>query len=76
LTGVERLDVVRLDEGGNIQTRHLDVPFDAVAGEVLLCPAAASIRLRSSFRETMRLIGIDAAGERVLGDYVFDHRPS
>jgi anti-sigma factor RsiW len=76
LANVARLDVLQIDEAGNTHARHIDVPFDARAGEVLVCPAAAALKTMPSFCDTMRLVTIDAAGERVLGDYIFDHQPS
>jgi len=75
LAGALRVDVLRLDESGAVRLRYADVPFDASAGEVLVCPSAAALKGMPAFRETMRLLAIDADGERVLGDYVFDHTP-
>lgn len=76
LGGAARLDVVQVDEAGNVRRRYTDVPFDPAAGEVLICPPAAFLRTMPAFRDTIRLLAIDADGERVLGDYVFDHMPS
>jgi anti-sigma factor RsiW len=75
LADAARLDVLRLDEAGNVNARHIDVPFDAAAGEVLICPSALAVRTMPAYCETMRLVIVDATGERVLGDYVFDHQP-
>jgi hypothetical protein len=76
LAGVMRVDVLRLDESGTVRSRHADVPFDAAADEVLVCPSSAALKAMPAYRETMRLLAIDAEGEHALGDYVFDHTPS
>lgn len=76
LAGVIRVDVLRLDESGVVRSRYSDVPFDAAAGEVLVCPSSAGLKTMPAYRETMRLLAIDAEGEHALGDYVFDHTPS
>jgi anti-sigma factor RsiW len=75
LSGVARLDVLRIDAAGNIRLRYTDVPFDPVAGEVLLCPAAAILKAMPAFCDSMWLVAVDPQGERVLGDYLFDHTP-
>ena len=75
LVGLTRVDVLRLDDGGNVRLRYSDVPFDPAAGEVLVCPVPSALKAAPAFRDTMRLLAIDADGERVLGDYVFDHTP-
>ncbi len=75
LAGVKRVDVLRLDRSGAVRFRYADVPFDAAAGEVLVCPSAVALKAMPAFRDTMRLLAIDGEGERVLGDYVFDHTP-
>lgn len=73
LADVQRLDLVELGIGGEAQQRHEDIPFDPAAGEVLVCPAAAALRRMPSHTRRMRLLAVDAAGERVLGDYTFIH---
>jgi anti-sigma factor RsiW len=70
LAGVQRVDLVIA--GGRFE----DVPFDAAAGEVLVIPAAAALKRRGSFTQNMRLVAVEDAGERVLGDYTFLHSPS
>ncbi|HEY7665142.1 MAG TPA: zf-HC2 domain-containing protein [Xanthobacteraceae bacterium] len=70
LADVRRVDLVT-DAG-----RFEDVPFDAAAGEVLMCPAPAVLKRRGKFTLRARLLAVDDAGERVLGDYTFEHSPS
>lgn len=73
LAGVHRLDLVDVESGGEAQNRYEDIPFDPAAGEVLVCPAAAALRKMPSHTRRMRLLAVDPAGERVLGDYTFIH---
>jgi hypothetical protein len=77
LAGVKRLDVrQRLDVGGEITEMHLeDVPFDPVAGEVLTFPSAAWLRKVPANTLRVRLVAVEEAGERVLGEYTFAHTP-
>jgi hypothetical protein len=70
LADVRRVDLVT-DAG-----RFEDVPFDAAGGEVLVCPSPAQLKLRGAFTTRMRLLAVEDAGERVLGEYTFDHAPS
>ena len=75
LTGVQRLDLVHLDDHGTPDARLEDIPFDPSTGTVLLAPAPASLKQRSAFIDRVRLIAVDAAAERTLGDYTFIHAP-
>jgi len=52
------------------------VPFDAAAGEVLMCPAPAPLKRRGAFTHRVRLVAVEDAGERLLGEYTFEHAPS
>jgi len=75
LAGLTRVDVLRLDRQGNVHLRYTNVPFDPAAGEVLVCPSASVLKAAPAFLDTMRLLAVDADGERVLGEYIFDHTP-
>ena len=70
LEGVRRLDLV------TTAGRFEDVPFDAAAGEVLVCPAPAPLKKMGTYTHHMRLVAVEEAGERVLGEYTFLHSPS
>jgi hypothetical protein len=70
LENVRRVDLVT-DAG-----RFEDVPFDAAAGEVLMCPAPAALKRRGAFTHSVSLVAVEDAGERVLGEYTFFHSPS
>jgi hypothetical protein len=76
LAGVTRIDLVRLNEQGEVLSRFADVPFDPVAGEVLVCPSAHALKKMPAHTRTVRLLAVDEQGERPLGDYTFNHTPS
>jgi hypothetical protein len=69
-----RVDLVRLSKQG--EGRLPDIPFEPAAGEVLFCPPAASLRKSPAYTETIRLLAVDATGERPIADYTFIHTPS
>jgi hypothetical protein len=52
-----------------------DVPFDLASGEVVLVPGITQIRTLPAYRQVMRLVAVGADGDRVLGEYVFNHSP-
>ena len=54
---------------------YRDIPFDAASGEVVLAPKIARIRAMPSHQHRVRLVAVDANGERVIGDYTFIHTP-
>ncbi|NJD35871.1 MAG: zf-HC2 domain-containing protein [Betaproteobacteria bacterium] len=76
LAGVKRLDVVSTQGAGESEQRLADVPFDAGSGEVLVMPSAAWLKTMPAFTTRMRLIAVDATGDRPIGDYTFNHSPS
>jgi hypothetical protein len=76
LAGVTRLDLVRMRGGSESDERAADVPFDAETGEVIVIPSAAWLKTMPAFTMRMRLIAVDEAGEKQIGDYTFDHSPS
>ena len=75
LAGVKRVDLVHRAAAGRscasrtcLSTRE--------AGEVLVVPVAgAAQELPAHSRMRMRLIAVDEAGERPLGEYTFNHAP-
>lgn len=74
LRGVGRVDIVsRIDDGA--EHRLIDVPFDAAGGEVVYAPPAGALRARPASVERLRLVAVGPEGERVLGEYTFDHSP-
>ena len=74
LGGVSRLDlVIRIDDGP--EQRLPDLPFDPDANELLFAPSADTLRALPAHVQRMRLLAVDPQGERVLGEYTFDHSP-
>jgi putative zinc finger protein len=74
LRDVSRLDLVsRVDDGPD--ERHADIPFDPAAGEVLFVPGADVLRAQPAHVNRLRLVVVGPRGERLLGEYTFDHRP-
>ena len=72
LAGVTRVDAIAyLDDAQTDVFR--DVPFDAASGEVIITPKIAHVRTLPSHRQRFRLIAVDDSGERVIGDYTFNH---
>ena len=69
LEGVERLDVISGEH------RLEDVAFDPASGEVVVAPSIAHIRTLPAHRHVMRLVAVGSDGDRVLGEYVFNHSP-
>lgn len=78
LAGVTRVDALEsldLHDGRMQRWRREDVPFDPAAGEVLALPSPAALRSLPAHTFRVRLVAVDAAGERSLGDYTFAHTP-
>lgn len=74
LGGVARLDLVtRVGDGP--QRRLRDLPFDPGASELVYMAAADELRARPASVETLRLLSVEPGGERLLGEYTFDHTP-
>jgi hypothetical protein len=74
LRDVTRRDLIsRVDEGP--EDRLPDLPFDRSSGEVILAPSADVLRSRPAQVERMRLLAVGPEGDRLLGEYTFDHTP-
>lgn len=71
LAGVSRLDAVMVEDGERLE----DVPFDPASGEVVMSPGIAHVRTLPAHRQCVRLIAVEAGGERVVGEYTFNHQP-
>jgi hypothetical protein len=74
LAGVTRLDAVSYRSTDRPEVFR-DIPFDAASGEVVLTPKIARLRAMPSHQHRVRLVAVDASGERVIGDYTFNHTP-
>ena len=74
LSGASRVDLVRRTDDGPEQ-RLADLPFDPASGELIFAPPADVLRAMPAHVERMRLYAVEPAGERLLGEYTFDHSP-
>jgi hypothetical protein len=72
LADVHRVDVISYLNDTETDV-FCDVPFDARRGEVVVAPKLAHLRAMPSHRRRFRLLAIDENGERVIGDYTFNH---
>jgi hypothetical protein len=75
LAGVERLDLVLVDIISPGEQRLASIPFNPASQSVLLAPPLDEVRKRPAHTARMRLIAVSAAGDKVLGEYVFNHSP-
>ena len=75
LTGVARLDLLALDQQGEVYARLEDIPFNAGTGEVLFCPSVARLKQLPAHTDRVHLVAKDGKGERLIGDYTFIHTP-
>ena len=75
LHGVERLDAVVAHsmQPGYAERLH-DIAFDASSAEVLFVPELRKLRSAPSHDFVVRLLAVDAAGEREIGHYTFHHQ--
>lgn len=72
--GSSRIDLVGEESGGSAQ-RIEDVPFDPEARELILCQSIPFVRTLGEVRYRIRLVAPDPGGDRLIGEYTFDHRP-
>lgn len=72
LAGVERVDAITYIDGAEVELFR-DVPFDAASGEVVSVPKLSHVRTLPSHVRRVRLMAVDKDGERVIGDYTFNH---
>jgi hypothetical protein len=75
LAGVQRLDVVIHEVEARHTFRLTDVGFNPASREVVLVPKASDLRRRGRSTQRVELVAVSADGERVLGEYVFNHSP-
>jgi hypothetical protein len=73
--GVSQLDVMAQREGGP-ELRIPDVPIGPDATELIVAQAMPAMRRLGACRQRYRLIAHDTVGERLIGEYTFDHTPS
>lgn len=74
LGDVSRLDlVIRVDDGP--EQRIPDLPFDPDGDELVFAPSADTLRAMPAHVQRLQLLAVEPEGERVLGEYTFDHSP-
>jgi len=74
LAGVERLDIERQGENAEVE-RLRDVPFDPAAGEVVFAERLERVRALPASTMRIRLLAVEPSGERLVGEYTFNHTP-
>jgi hypothetical protein len=73
--GLSRLDLVAKQEG--LPSRRIeDVPIRPEASELIVAQAMPHMRTLQHTRVRIRLLSQEAGGERLVGEYTFDHHPS
>jgi hypothetical protein len=73
--GLSRLDLVA-EEEGRPTVRVEDVPFDPQGSELIVAQAMPHMRALPRSITRLRLVSPAPGGERVVGEYTFDHTPS
>jgi hypothetical protein len=74
LKGAKRVDLSICDPLGVERLRLPDIPFDPGAGSVAFQQSITYAKAASSETMVARLVSIDdAGGERLLGEYTFNH---
>jgi hypothetical protein len=74
-SGISHLDLLWQVEGES-ERRIKDVPVNPAAGELILAQSMPVMRLVGAVRARLRLLAQEPAGERLVGEYTFDHTPS
>lgn len=75
LANVERIDLLMLDSHGKGLEHIEDIPFDPVAGSVVVAARASEVRALPKLTSRMQLIAVRPGPERVIGEYTFNHSP-
>ncbi len=76
LRGVHHIDLVKCDAEGREENRLKDIPVSASAQEVVLLERIDRLRALPARVQHVRLVALDADGERLLAEYTFVHTPS
>ncbi len=75
LDGVEQLDLLVFDPAGRETERLQDIPFSPAAAAVVLASNVEQLRQLPRTQMRMRLVAVEGGGQRLLGEYTFDHTP-
>ncbi len=73
---VESLDLAMCDRDGHEMTRLRAVPFDTISKEVIFNEPIARLRTFTSEVLVVKMFAVDPRGERLLGQYTFNHYAS
>lgn len=73
LQDVQRLDVVLHEVPEDMPVRIEDVAFDPSADAVVMLPNVTQLRQVISATLHVKLLAVDSARERVIGEYTFNH---
>ncbi len=77
LTGAKRVDLCLCDERGVEQLRLPDIPVQSGAGSVVYQESMTWAKAMPTSKMIARLVTVDeAGGERLLGEYTFNHTRS
>jgi hypothetical protein len=76
LARARRVDLCLCDEEGREQRRFQDVPVSPEQREVIFSEPIETARALPAIVLVFKLISVEDSGERVLGQYRFNHTPS
>ena len=76
LTNVESVDLAICDPDGREMMRLRDVPFQAASKEIILNEPIAGLRPLTTEVLLVKMLAVDPRGERLLGEYTFNHYAS
>jgi Putative zinc-finger len=77
LRGIEQLDLALCDVRGAELQRFADIPFRATSdANVFLNYPVSIARQEPAYTLIMRLLAVAPQGERLIGEYTFNHTPS
>ena len=77
LRNIERLDLVLCDAAGTERQRFADIPFRSAADASVFLNYPVSIaRQEPAYTLIMKLLAVSPEGERLIGEYTFNHSPS
>jgi hypothetical protein len=74
-TGIARVDLVAQTEG-RPEERVLDLPVDPSAHELIVAHSMPVLRAMGTCVTRLRLVVPEPGGDRLLGEYTFNHTPS
>lgn len=75
LAGITRLDLIFAGPDEKFEMRREDIPFVPESGRVLIATSTTLLRTLPASTSRLRLLAVNDQGERVIGDYTFNHTP-